>query len=98
MQQLRIAALALIGCCAAAAAEAQTSPADYLRTGEAVDRALGPNAELAPPPLNDAVALPPPAPPPAWFSRQPFDQQPFFATNPSGRRNCVFIPGVGFVC
>lgn len=83
MNPLRSAILALAAACLPAAASAQTSPADYLRRGEAVDRALGAQAELVPPPL-DTAALPPPEPPPGWYARQPFDQQPFFATQPIG--------------
>lgn len=74
-------------------APAQSSPADHVRIGEAVDRALGPNAELSPP-ATAAEALPPPSPPPLWYWRQPFDQQPFFATQPlGGTPGCV--PRVG---
>jgi hypothetical protein len=85
------AALAILAWGWSLPASAQTSPADYLRIGEAVDRALEPNAALAPP---AAEALPPPAPPPLWYWRQPFDQQPFFATQPlGGTPTCV--PRVG---
>ena len=92
MQQLRIALLALAAACGTGAAAAQTSPADYLRAAEAVDRALGPNAELMPPAPNGLAA---PAPPPDWFWRQPFAQQPFFATRPGA---CFRpVPGGGVV-
>lgn len=88
------AALAILALGWSTPAPAQTSPADYLRIGEAVDRALGPNAALAPPPMPAADALPPPSPPPLWYWRQPFDQQPFFATQPPVvTPGCVPRPG-----
>jgi hypothetical protein len=87
------AALAILAWSWSPPVSAQTSPQDLLFIGEAVDRALGPNAELAPP-VPAAEVLPPPSPPPLWYWRQPFDQQPFFATQPpGGTPGCV--PRVG---
>lgn len=82
------AAFALLAWSWSPPVSAQTSPQDLLSIGEAVDRALGPNAELAPPsPVTET--LPPPSAPPLWNWRQPFDQQPFFATRPFGPGGCV---------
>ena len=93
MKRLGTAASFSILLALCAPAEAQNTAADFLRQAEAVDRALGPNAEIAPPPV-DTAALPPPSPPPLWYWRQPFDQQPFFATQPiGGTPTCV--PRVG---
>jgi hypothetical protein len=91
MKPFAAAALAILVSVWSIPASAQSSPTDYLRIGEAVDHALGPNAELAPP---VADALPPPSPPPLWYWRQPFDQQPFFATQPPvGTPGCLPRPG-----
>jgi hypothetical protein len=88
MKRFGTAASVLILLAVGTPAQAQGTAADYLRQAEAVDRALGPNAELGPP-APAAQLFPPPAPPPLWHWRQPFDQQPFFATRPFTPGGCV---------
>ena len=77
-------------------ASAQNAAADYLRQAEAVDRALGPFAELVPP-TRGADAATPPLDVPAWYWRQPYDQQPFFATRPLPPGACFRRVGVMLV-
>jgi len=92
MTRLGIAACALVLLASVPPAWAQNSAADFLRQAEAVDRALGPFAELSAPPRDADAATPPPELP-EWLWRQPYDQQPFFATRPGSRRCTTPTPG-----
>ena len=80
----RILAAALLSLAAAVPAAAQDTPGDAGRRAEALDRLLGPAADLprADPIPAQTFAWPTPLPP--WIAAQPYRQQPLFATVPVG--------------
>lgn len=75
---MRFISIALLAAAAAAPAAAQDDPA---RRAEALDRALGPNAEL---PKPEFGPLPPLNATLPWLSGQPYRQQPLLTGVPPG--------------
>jgi hypothetical protein len=78
----RTLAAVLISLAVAAPAAAQET-GEAGRRAEALDRLLGPGADLPRPyPAQTLTWLPVPLPP--WLAAQPYRQQPLFATVPVG--------------
>jgi len=83
MRKILAMLLALGG--AAALALPAGAQGDAAGRAEALDRALGPNADPPRPPAITAPAITwPGALPPAWVSGQPYRQQPLLTAVPPG--------------
>jgi len=80
-----IAALLALAVCYGAAPAAAQDANEETRRAEALDRALGVNAELpAPPTIRPPSFVLPEAPLPPWLVGQPYRQQPLLSSVPRG--------------